>query len=67
MLFQKNKIIYEITNYVQSKEPMKCAGGFSLEGQGSMFIESIKGCYSNVLGLSLPWLKKAFNISFICL
>ncbi len=50
----------EIAKYVQTEEPMKCAGGFSIEGKGSVFIESIDGCYSNVIGLSLPWLKRAF-------
>ncbi len=55
----------EIAKYVQTEEPMRCAGGFSLEGKGSAFIEGIEGCYSNVIGLSLPWLKKALNASDI--
>ncbi len=50
----------EIEKYVSTKEPMNCAGGFALEGQGAMYIKAIFGCYSNVIGLSLPWLKKAF-------
>ena len=48
-----------IENYVATKEPMKCAGGFALEGIGGSLIESIEGCYSNVIGLSLPWLRNA--------
>ncbi len=53
----------EISKYVNTEEPMKCAGGFSIDGKGAIFIDSIEGCYSNVIGLSLPWLKKAFNVS----
>ena len=48
----------EITNYVDSLEPLYCAGGFALEGIGSKYIERIDGCFSNVMGLSLPWLRK---------
>jgi len=48
----------EINNYVDSLEPMGCAGGFTLEGKGGKFIEKIEGCFSNVMGLSLPWLRK---------
>ena len=50
----------EISNYVKTNEPMNCAGGFALEGKGALFIDSIEGCYSNVIGISLPWLKTAF-------
>ncbi|MEB3120556.1 MAG: Maf family protein, partial [Snowella sp.] len=34
-----------------------CAGAFALEGKGGLFIEKIEGCYSNVIGLSLPLLR----------
>ncbi len=49
----------EITNYVATGEPLRCAGGFALEGLGGMFISRIEGCYTNVIGLSLPWLRSA--------
>ena len=49
----------DINYYVASGEPLFCAGGFALEGKGAMFIRSINGCYSNVIGLSLPWLKNS--------
>ena len=49
----------EIKNYVDSLEPLNCAGGFALEGRGGKYIEKIEGCYSNVMGLSLPWLRKS--------
>ena len=48
----------EISKYVVSLEPLNCAGGFALEGKGGKFIEKIDGCFSNVMGLSLPWLRK---------
>ena len=48
----------EISKYVDSLEPLNCAGGFALEGKGGKFIEKIDGCFSNVMGLSLPWLRK---------
>ena len=48
----------EIKSYVDTNEPLYCAGGFALEGVGGKYIEKIEGCFSNVMGLSLPWLRK---------
>ena len=48
----------EIKKYIDSLEPLYCAGGFALEGIGGQYIERIEGCFSNVMGLSLPWLRK---------
>ncbi len=50
----------DIRLYVSTGEPLQCAGGFALEGKGAVFIKSLDGCYSNVIGISLPWLKTAF-------
>ncbi|BAY18439.1 maf protein [Anabaenopsis circularis NIES-21] len=47
-----------IQAYVATGEPLKCAGAFALEGFGSLFIEQIVGCHSNVIGLSLPLLRQ---------
>ena len=47
----------EIDAYVATKEPLACAGAFASEGKGSVFIEKIEGCHSNVVGLSLPLLR----------
>ena len=47
----------EIWAYIESGEPMNCAGCFALEGKGGLFIEKIEGCHSNVIGLSLPLLR----------
>lgn len=51
----------EIEDYVASGEPLHCAGGFALEGRGGLFIRGLNGCYSNVIGLSLPWLRVALR------
>lgn len=47
-----------IADYVATGEPLKCAGGFALEGRGGLFVETIEGCHSNVIGLSLPLLRQ---------
>ena len=48
----------EIEAYVATGEPLQCAGGFALEGRGGSLVERIEGCYSNVIGLSLPLLRR---------
>jgi septum formation protein len=50
----------ELTAYVATREPLQCAGCFALDGLGSFFIEGIDGCHSNVIGLSLPLLRRMF-------
>ena len=47
----------DIAKYASMQEPYNCAGGFAIEGYGGLFIKKIDGCFSNVIGLSLPWLK----------
>lgn len=47
-----------IAAYVATGEPLKCAGSFALEGYGSLFVEKIAGCHTNVIGLSLPLLRQ---------
>jgi len=49
---------WEIKSYIDTSEPLFCAGGFALEGIGGKYIEKIEGCFSNVMGLSLPWLRE---------
>ena len=48
----------EIEAYVATGEPLQCAGGFALEGRGGLVVEKLEGCYSNVIGLSLPLLRR---------
>jgi septum formation protein len=47
-----------IQAYVATGEPLQCAGAFAIEGFGSLFVEKIAGCHSNVIGLSLPLLRQ---------
>lgn len=48
----------EIGDYVASGEPLNVAGGFTLDGLSSAFIDSIEGDYTNVIGLSIPLIRK---------
>jgi len=48
----------EIAAYVASGEPLGMAGAFSLEGLGAPFIDGIDGDPSNVIGISLPLLRR---------
>ena len=54
----------EIEAYVATGEPMQCAGGFALEGRGGALVERIEGCFSNVIGLSLPLLRQWLSTAF---
>ena len=47
----------EILKYVASGEPMDKAGAYAIQGQGSLFVQKIRGCFFNVVGL--PLLKTA--------
>lgn len=47
--------------YIATGEPMQCAGAFALEGKGGLLIEGIEGCHSNVIGLSLPILRRLLS------
>lgn len=49
----------EITDYVASGEPLHVAGGFTLDGFSSPFIPQIEGDYTNVVGISMPFMRKA--------
>ncbi len=48
----------EVAAYAASGEPLAMAGAFSIEGLGAPFIQGIEGDPSNVLGLSLPLLRR---------
>lgn len=48
----------DLDAYVASGEPLAVAGGFTLDGLGGWFVEGIEGNPSNVIGLSLPLLRR---------
>lgn len=43
----------ELEWYVASDEPYDKAGGYAVQGRGAYFIQSIRGSYTNVIGLPL--------------
>ncbi len=48
----------EIDAYVASGEPLAVAGAFTLDGRGGWFVNGIDGDHGNVLGISLPLLRR---------
>jgi septum formation protein len=43
----------EIEAYIESGEPFGKAGAYAIQGKAALFVESLNGCYSNVVGLPL--------------
>jgi septum formation protein len=41
----------QIAAYVASEEPMGKAGAYAIQGRASLWIESIEGSYSGIMGL----------------
>lgn len=48
----------EIAAYVASGEPLYVAGAFTLDGRSAPFIDGIDGDHGNVIGISLPLLRR---------
>lgn len=48
----------EILAYVGTGEPLSMAGAFTIEGLGGWFVDSIDGDHNNVIGISLPLLRR---------
>jgi len=51
----------EIEKYFHLLGPYDKAGGFSIEGVGSLIFDNIKGSYFNILGLPMKKLKELFK------
>lgn len=43
----------EIRAYVATGEPMDKAGAYAVQGRAAVFVESVSGCFFNVVGLPL--------------
>jgi septum formation protein len=50
-----------IKDYVSTGEPLKVAGGFTLDGFSSPLISQIDGDYTNVVGISMSYLRKSLE------
>ncbi|MEV7179154.1 nucleoside triphosphate pyrophosphatase [Kitasatospora sp. NPDC093679] len=48
----------EVAAYIASGEPLHVAGAFTLDGRSAPFVEGVDGDPGNVIGLSLPLLRR---------
>jgi septum formation protein len=48
----------EIAAYVATGEPLSLAGAFSIDGRAAPFVDGIDGDPGNVIGVSLPLLRR---------
>jgi nucleoside triphosphate pyrophosphatase len=48
----------EVAAYVASGEPLHVAGAFTLDGRSAPFIDGIDGDHGNVIGISLPLVRR---------
>lgn len=50
----------EIEAYVDTGEPLRVAGAFTIDGLGGPYVDRVEGDPHNVVGLSLPLLRRLF-------
>jgi septum formation protein len=48
----------EIAAYVATGEPLSMAGAFTIEGLGGWFVDSVDGDHNNVIGISVPLVRR---------
>lgn len=51
----------DLRAYLETGEPLECAGAFTLESLGAWFIDAIEGDPSGVIGVSLPLLRRMLD------
>lgn len=51
----------EIERYIKTKEPYDKAGAYGIQGRAGLFVESIDGCYFNVVGFPVAKFLKLFK------
>ena len=49
---------HEIAWYVDTGEPLDKAGAYAVQGLGALYVESVDGNYTNVVGLPLPAVRR---------
>lgn len=52
----------EITEYLETNEPLDKAGAYGIQGFGSQFIKNISGCYYNVMGFPVSLFYRMLKI-----
>lgn len=52
----------EIDEYIATGEPFDKAGGYGIQGYGSLLVEEIRGDFFNVVGLPVARLKKELDV-----
>jgi len=58
----------EIKSYIKTEEPADKAGAYAIQGLAGMFVQSINGCYSNIVGISVfktAQMLKEFGVKFL--
>ena len=62
--YEKTSVLFrdlsdrEISQYIHAINPLDKAGAYAIQGPGSMVVESIRGCYYNVVGLPVARIEK---------
>lgn len=51
----------EVDRYVATGEPLGKAGGYAIQGLGSLLVEEVHGCFYNVVGLPLSRLNSVLR------
>lgn len=52
----------EISDYIETGEPMDKAGAYGIQDKGALFVKRINGCFYNVMGLPLRRVYEELNI-----
>jgi septum formation protein len=52
---------HEMDAYLATGEPLRVAGGFTIDGYAAPFVERLEGDHGAVLGLSLPLLRRLLH------
>lgn len=52
----------QIDWYISTGEPFTVAGAYSIQGKGRALIESVGGCFTSIIGISIPAFAKMLKI-----